>query len=57
MTGFFSRKAKNREELLRNEARRYGDEERIKVIGKRLLTSKTYEYFSQNLNENYNFIE
>ena len=57
MTGLFSRKAKNREELLRNEARRYGDEERIKVIGKRLLTSKTYEYFSQNLNENYNFIE
>ena len=57
MTGFFSRKAKNREELLRNEARRYGDEERIKVIGERLLTSKTYEYFSQNLNENYNFIK
>ena len=57
MTGFFSRKAKTREELLRNEARRYGDEKRIKVIGEKLLTHETYEYFSQNLNENYNFIE
>lgn len=56
MTGFFSRKAKNKAELIRNEAQRYGDEKRIKVIGEKILTHETYEIFSENLNEDFDFI-
>ena len=51
MTGFFSRKAKNRMELLRNEERRFGEEKRFKVIGEKVLTHEAYEDLIQNLNE------
>ena len=42
MTGFFSRKAKNREKLLRNERSRFGEEKRFKVIGEKVLTHEAY---------------
>ena len=57
MTGFFSRKAKNREELLRNEARKFGEEKRFKVIGEKVLTHEAYEDLIQNLNEENEFVK
>lgn len=57
MTGFFSRKAKNREELLRNEARKFGEEKRFKVIGEKVLTHEAYEDLIQNLNEDNEFVK
>lgn len=57
MTGFFSRKTKNREELLRNEERRFGEEKRFKVIGEKVLTHEAYEDLIQNLNEENEFVK
>ncbi len=57
MTGFFSRKAKNREELLRNEARRFGEEKRFKVVGEKVLVHEAYEDLIQNLNEENEFVK
>lgn len=57
MTGFFSRKAKNREELLRNEERRLGEEKRFKVVGEKVLVHEAYEDLIQNLNEENEFVK
>ena len=57
MTGFFSRKTKNREALLRNEKRRFGEEKRFKVIGEKVLTHEAYEDLIQNLNEDNEFVK
>lgn len=57
MTGFFSRKAKNREELLRNERTGFGEEKRFKVIGEKVLTHEAYEYLIQNLDQENEFVK
>ena len=57
MTGFFSHKAKNREELLSNEERRLGEEKRFKVIGEKVLVHEAYEDLIQNLNEENEFVK
>lgn len=57
MTGFFSRKARNREDLLRNEERRFGEEKRFKVVGEKVLVHEAYEDLIQNLNEENEFVK
>ena len=49
MVGFFSRKAKNRAELLENESRRLGEKRKFKVVGKKTLSHEAYEHLIQNL--------
>lgn len=57
MTGFFSRKARNRDELLRNEEKRFGEEKSFKVIGEKFLAHEAYEDLIQNLNEENEFVK
>ena len=52
MVGFFSRKAKNRAELLENESRR-----KFKVVGKKTLSHEAYEHLIQNLLEDSELIK
>lgn len=57
MVGFFSRKAKNRAELLENESRRLGEERKFKVVGKKTLSHEAYEHLIQNLLEDNELIK
>lgn len=57
MTGFFSLKARNRDELLRNEEKRFGEEKSLKVIGEKVLAHEAYEDLIQNLNEENKFVK
>ena len=57
MVGFFSRKAKNRAELLENKSRRLGEERKFKVVGKKTLSHEAYEHLIQNLLEDNELIK
>ncbi len=57
MKGFFSRKATNKAELLKNEARKFGAERSFKVVGEKVLSHEEYEHLSQNLLEDNELIK
>ena len=44
MVGFFSRKAKDRAELMENETRNFGTKIKFKVVGRKTLSHEAYEH-------------
>lgn len=57
MVGFFSRKARDRAELLENETRKFGTKIKFKVVGKKTLSHEAYEHLIQNLLEDSELIK